>query len=77
MVIEQGARLVAVGLVVGLLASLAFVRAVASLLFQTRPYDLLAFAVIPAVLVPAALIACALPAWRAARIEPTAALRAE
>ena len=77
MVIGQGARLVGVGLVIGLLASLAFSRAVASMLFQTSPYDLLAFAIIPAVLVPAALLACALPAWRAARIEPTAALRAE
>jgi putative ABC transport system permease protein len=77
MVIGQGARLVGVGLVIGLLASLAFSRAVASMLFQTSPHDLLAFAIIPTVLVPAALLACALPAWRAARIEPTAALRAE
>jgi predicted permease len=77
MVIGQGARLVAVGLFLGLLASLAFSRLIASLLFQTSPYDLLAFAILPTVLVPAALIACALPAWRAARIEPTAALRGD
>ena len=57
--------------------SLALTRVVASLLYQTNPYDLLAFAIIPAVLVPAALMACALPAWRAARVEPTTALRAE
>lgn len=77
MVIGQGARLVGAGLVIGLLASLAFSRTVASMLFQTSPHDLLAFAIIPTVLVPAALVACALPAWRAARIEPSAALRAE
>ncbi len=77
LVIGQGARLVGVGLFLGLLASLGFSRMIASLLFQTSPYDLLAFAIIPAVLAPAALAACALPAWRAARIEPTAALRGE
>ena len=40
MVIGQGARLVAMGLVVGLIASLALTRLVASLLYQTNPYDL-------------------------------------
>ena len=77
MVIGQGARLVAVGLTVGLLCSLALTRVMASLLYRTSPYDLVAFAIIPAVLVPAAFTACALPAWRAARVEPTTALRAE
>ena len=52
-------------------------RLVAALLYQSNPYDLVAFALIPAVLVPAALVACALPAWRAARVEPIAALRAD
>jgi predicted permease len=77
MVIGQGARLVAIGLLLGLLGSLGLIRVVASLLYQANPYDLLAFAIIPVVLVPAALMACAIPAWRAARVEPTAALRAE
>ena len=77
MVIGQGARLVAMGLFVGLLGSLALTRVVASLLYQTNPYDPLAFAIIPAALIPAAFMACALPAWRAARVEPTTALRAD
>jgi putative ABC transport system permease protein len=77
MVIGQGTRLVALGLFLGLLASLALTRVVASQLYQTNPYDLLAFAIVPAVLVPAALMACLLPAWRAARLEPTTALRAD
>lgn len=77
MVIRQGARLIAMGLFVGLLGSLALIRVVASLLYRTNPYDPVAFAVIPAVLVPAALMACAIPAWRAARVEPITALRAE
>lgn len=77
MVIGQGARLVAMGLLVGLAGSLALTRLVASMLYQANPYDLLAFAVIPAVLVPAAFMACAIPAWRAARVEPATALRAD
>jgi predicted permease len=77
MVIGQGARLVAIGLFLGLLGSLGLIRVVASLLYQANPYDLLAFAIIPVALVPAAFMACAIPAWRAARVEPTAALRAE
>jgi predicted permease len=77
MVIAQAARLVAIGLLIGLPGSLALTRVVASLLYQANPYDLAAFAVIPAVLVPAAFIACAIPAWRAARVAPIVALRAE
>jgi len=77
MVIGQGARLVAVGLAIGLLGSIALTRLVASLLHQSNPYDLQALAVIPAVLVPAALLACAIPAWRAARVDPITVLRAE
>ena len=77
MVVGQGARLVAIGLAAGLLCSLALTRTVAALLYQSNPYDLVAFALIPAVLVPSALVACALPAWRAARVEPIAALRAD
>jgi putative ABC transport system permease protein len=77
MVVGQGARLVAMGLLIGLPGSLALTRVVASLLYQANPYELVTFAIIPAVLVPAALLACALPAWRAARVNPTTALRAE
>jgi putative ABC transport system permease protein len=77
MVIGQGARLVAIGLVAGLVGALLLIRTVASLLYQSNPYDLVAFAIIPAALVPAAFMACALPAWRAARVEPTTALRVD
>jgi putative ABC transport system permease protein len=77
MVIGDGARLVAMGLLVGLLGALGVARLIASLLYQTNPYDALAFAVIPAVLAPVAFLASALPAWRATRVEPVAALRSE
>ena len=77
LVVGQGARLVLAGMIVGLLGSLVMTRLVASLLYQPHPYDVVAFLLIPAALVPAALLACLLPAWRATRVEPVAALRGE
>jgi ABC-type lipoprotein release transport system permease subunit len=46
-------------------------------LYQSDPYDPVTFAVVPAVLIPVALLACVIPAWRASRVEPIAALRAD
>jgi predicted permease len=77
MVIAHGARLVAIGLVVGFAGSIVAGRVVSSLLYRTNPYDPATFAVVAAVLAVAAFIACALPAWRAARFDPMVALRAE
>ena len=77
MVVAQGAQLVALGLAAGLIVSLGLTRFVASLLYQTNQYDLVTFVTVPAVLAAAALIACVIPAWRAARVEPLTALRAE
>lgn len=77
MVIGQGARLVALGLIAGLLGALALTRLMASLLYQTNPYDLIIFTSVPGVLAVVACMACAIPAWRAARVDPIAALRAE
>ena len=77
MVVRQGMRLVLWGLVLGSAAAAGVVRAAASLTYQPHPFTVGLFAIIPAVLVPAALCACAIPAWRAARLDPVAALRAE
>ncbi|MPY87056.1 MAG: FtsX-like permease family protein [Luteitalea sp.] len=77
MVVAQGAQLVAIGLTAGLVVSLGLTRFVTSLLYRTNQYDLVTFITVPAVLAAAAFIACALPAWRAARVEPATALRAE
>jgi putative ABC transport system permease protein len=77
MVVRQGMRLVAAGLAIGLVAATALTRAMATLLFRTEPYDLVTFAAVPAVLAGVALLACYLPARRAARVEPVVALRSE
>ena len=77
MVIGQGARLVLIGLLAGLAAALGVTRIVSSLLYQTSPYDAVAFLVVPLVLTPVALLASALPAWRASRVDPSRVLRAD
>ena len=77
MIVSQGLKLVTLGLVVGIAASFGVARAVASLLYETSGYDLVAFSAAPIVLVATALLACALPAYRASRVDPTTALRTE
>ena len=77
LVVRQGAGLVATGIVLGLFAAAAFVRLLDSLLFGVAADDRLAFAVAPLVLAFVALVACWLPAYRAARIDPMDALWTE
>lgn len=77
MVVRRGLTLVSMGLLVGAVASYVMARAVQSLLFQTDSHDLVTFATVPLVLATIAIIACALPAYRASRVEPLRALRAE
>jgi predicted permease len=77
MVVRQGMALVALGLVVGLIAAVGVTRLMASLLYRTQPFDPLTFTAVPVVLGAVALLACYLPARRAARVEPIVALRTE
>lgn len=70
-------RLVAGGLVLGILASLAFTRVLRSLLFQTSPTDPLALSAAVLVLGAAALLASWLPARAATRVDPMVTMRAE
>jgi putative ABC transport system permease protein len=71
------ARVITVGVAVGLLLAVGLVRLLTSVLFGVRPLDPLTFASVGLVLVVAAIAATAAPAWRAARIDPAAALRRE
>jgi predicted permease len=75
MVIGQGMRLTAFGVVAGLAASLAVTRLMATLLFGISPADPLTFTAVSVVLVIAAFAATSIPAWRAASIDPVIALR--
>ncbi|HEV2840927.1 MAG TPA: ABC transporter permease [Chthoniobacterales bacterium] len=77
LVLGQGARLTAFGLVLGLLAAAGVARLMETLLFRTTAYDPLVFGGVVFVLAVIALLAALLPALRAAKADPVAALRAE
>ena len=77
LVVHQGAALVTAGAVAGLLAAAAASRILESFLFGVTPYDHLTFVGAPLFLAAVALVACWLPARRAARIDPMDTLRAE
>ena len=74
-VVWKTLRLALIGVAVGLIASLALARLIASLLFETAPTDPLTFALMVALLGVVALLAGYLPARRASKIDPMIALR--
>ena len=77
MIVERGLRLGALGLAAG--AGLAFIlgRLLQSLLYGVKPVSPLVYALTAALLLLVALVACVLPAQRAARVDPVVALRDE
>ena len=75
MVLGQGLRLSAVGIAAGTVAAVALTRVMSRMLFQVSATDPGTFAAIAGVFVVVALAASCLPAWRATRIDPVAALR--
>jgi predicted permease len=75
LVLGQGLRLVATGLVIGGAGALALASAVRTVLFETEPTDLPTFLGVAAVLASVALAACLMPARRAASVDPLVALR--
>jgi predicted permease len=77
LVIGQGVRFAAAGILIGAVIAIAAGRWVRPLLFAESPYDPLVFAVTAAVLLGAAVAASLIPAVRAARMDPTIAFRIE
>jgi len=73
----DGLRPALFGLLLGLAASARSVKLIESMLFGTRPFDPIVFAVVSATLLAVAALACAMPAWRASRLDPMQALRTE
>lgn len=65
------------GLILGLAAAAEAARLLRSMLYETQPLDPAVFAAVAAILLAVAAIACTLPAWRASRLDPMHALRAE
>jgi predicted permease len=73
----DGLRPALFGLLLGLAAGAGSVKLIESMLFGTRPFDPIVFAVVSATLLAVAALACAMPAWRASRLDPMQALRTE
>lgn len=77
MILRQGLMLVLAGCTVGLSLALALGRVTASLLYGVSPTDTVTFTLVPAFLLSIALIACLVPALRAASLDPVGPLRYE
>jgi putative ABC transport system permease protein len=77
LVLENGAKLVMLGVATGMVMTMAASRVVDSFLFGVSAYDPLTLVTVVPVLGGVTLIACAIPAWRASRVDPAIALRSE
>jgi predicted permease len=77
MILREGLAMVAAGLALGLLLAFGTGKIVSSILFQVSSTDPFAFTIAPVVLMTAALLATWIPARRATKISPMAALRTE
>jgi ABC-type antimicrobial peptide transport system permease subunit len=77
MVLASGGKLLLIGIALGAVAGLAITRVMSSQLSGVRPHDPLTYVAVAVVLGVVALLACYLPARRAARVDPMVALRYE
>lgn len=77
LIVGQGCRLIGIGIALGLLGSLALTRVLSALLFEITPTDPATFLAVTIILFAVAVLACYVPARRAAGIDPITALRHE
>jgi putative ABC transport system permease protein len=77
MILAQGLRTILVGIAIGFAGSLALTRTMKSLLFDVSTTDPLTFTAVILSLSLAAMLACYIPARRAAKVDPMVALRYE
>src|SRR5439155_21221867 len=77
LVVRQGMTLTSIGVVGGLGGAMLASRALMTLLFGVSRLDAVTYAGVVGLLLAVSLAACVLPAWRAARVDPSITLRAE
>jgi putative ABC transport system permease protein len=77
MVVGQGVKLAAIGVGVGIVGALGVTRFISCLLYGVKPTDPLTIAAVAVILLAVALLACYIPARRAAKVDPMVALRHE
>jgi putative ABC transport system permease protein len=77
LVFGSAARMIVIGVVIGLAVSAGLSRALTTMLFGVEPLDVVTFAFVTVLVAITALVAIAGPAWRAIRIDPVVALREE
>jgi putative ABC transport system permease protein len=77
LMLHQGMRLVVVGILLGIAGSVPATRSLAAMIFGVSRLDPVTYAGVTLLLTSVSLIACGIPAWRAARVDPASTLRAE
>jgi putative ABC transport system permease protein len=77
LILGQGARMIGIGVAIGIVAGIGAARALTSLLFGVKSTDLPTFIAVSVLLASLALVACAVPALRATRVDPLVVLRNE
>jgi putative ABC transport system permease protein len=77
LVLRQGLLLTAFGIAIGVAGSVAATDAIAAMLFGVSRLDPMTYLAVIALLGVVSVIACSVPAWRAARVDPASTLRAE
>jgi putative ABC transport system permease protein len=77
LVIGQGMLLVFLGIGIGIAAALGLMHVLASMLYDVKPTDPLTLTAVSLLLIGVALVACYIPARRAAKVDPMVALRHE
>jgi len=77
LVLRNGLTLTGLGVALGLVGAFVASKAIVAMLFGVSRLDPVTYLGVIAVLLAVATIACAVPAWRAARLDPASTIRAE